>query len=114
MLRPISNHIVYCALFVSLGIGLTISCARLDGFSPPVKLLGAAALAGLPVFFSGVIFSSSFAAAARPSETLGVNLLGAMAGGALENTLMIGGIPFLGFLAILVYALSAVFAQKRD
>jgi len=113
MLRPVSGRIAYAALFALLGLGLVIPCAWLDGFSTPLKLLGAAALVGLPVFFSGLVFSGSFASVARPSEALGANLLGAVAGGALENTVMVGGTAFLGFLAILLYALSAVCATRR-
>ena len=71
-----------------------------------------ALLAALPVFFSGLIFSASFRDVERPAEALGVNLLGAVVGGVLENLVMIGGTPLLGFLAIALYGLSAALAPR--
>ena len=44
----------------------------------------------------------------KPAEALGVNLLGAVIGGALENTVMLAGTVVLGILAIFLYSLSAV------
>jgi hypothetical protein len=68
----------------------------------------AATLASLPILFSGLIFSSSFARVQCPAQALGVNLLGAVIGGVLENMVMIGGTPILGVLAIILYGLSAL------
>jgi hypothetical protein len=62
----------------------------------------------LPVFFSGLVFSSSFKRFDRPAEMLGINLLGAVLGGILENAVMIGGSPMLKSLALAMYAASAV------
>jgi hypothetical protein len=62
---------------------------------------------GLPVFFSGLIFSRSFRDVTQPAQALGINLLGAVVGGALENLVMIGGTPILGGLAIVLYGFSA-------
>jgi hypothetical protein len=62
----------------------------------------------VPVLFSGIVFSSSMRRFRRPAEALGVNLYGAVLGGLLENTVMIGGTPVLKALAIGMYALSAV------
>jgi len=114
MLRPNLGRLPYVALFICLAVGLFVSCSRLDGLSTPAKLLGAAVLAGLPVFFSGMVFSSSFAAAERPSELLGMNLLGAVFGGALENVVMFSGVHFLGYLALLIYGASAVCAGTKS
>jgi hypothetical protein len=107
MFLKISRRLPYIGLFLSLGLGIAIPCSGLAGYSTLEKLLGAAILSGLPVFFSGMIFSTSFAEANKPSEALGVNLLGAVIGGALENLVMIWGIPFLGFLAFFLYVFSA-------
>jgi ABC-type Fe3+ transport system permease subunit len=72
------------------------------------RVLAAAVLVGLPVFFSGLIFSLSFRDVSHPAQGLGVNLLGAVVGGVLENLVMIGGTPILGILAFVLYGLSAV------
>ncbi len=44
---------------------------------------------------------------------LGVNLLGAVIGGVLENTVMIGGTPILTVLAIILYGASAFALKSR-
>jgi hypothetical protein len=74
------------------------------------RMLAGAFLVGIPVFFSSLIFSQSFRSVSDAAQSLGVNLLGAVVGGILENLVMIGGTPILGILALLLYALSAVFA----
>ena len=39
---------------------------------------------------------------------LGTNLFGAVVGGILENSVMVGGTPILGILAITLYLMSAL------
>ena len=68
---------------------------------------------GLPVFFSGLIFSDCFRSVANPSEALGMNLFGAMIGGMLENLAMIGGTTILGVVAILLYLSAAWFLRGK-
>ncbi len=112
MFKSISHRAAYLGLFLSLGANLAFPYHLLDGLSPVPKVLAAAAVVGLPVFFSGMVFSRSFRDFDLPSQALGVNLLGAVIGGALENAVMIGGTPILGLLALIVYALSAGFMRK--
>ncbi|MGH9703527.1 MAG: hypothetical protein ACRD4K_09140, partial [Candidatus Acidiferrales bacterium] len=80
----------------------------LSGLRGAEKTFAAAILVGLPVFFSGLVFSRSFKDSPEPSRGLGINLLGAVVGGVLENLVMIGGTPILGILAIILYGASAV------
>jgi len=58
----------------------------------------------LPVFFSGLIFSSALQKSNSPAHALAMNLLGAVIGGVLENAVMIGGSVLVGVLACAVYA----------
>ena len=53
-----------------------------------------------------MLFSRAYRDTTTPGQSLGVNLLGALAGGVAENTVMIGGTLLLGGLAILFYAVS--------
>lgn len=103
-----SRQISYIVLLALLGIDLFLPYSLFSGLPGGLRTLVPAAFAGLPIFFSGMIFSRSFRDAARPAEGLGVNLLGAVIGGVLENTVMIGGTPILGVLAIVLYGLSAL------
>jgi hypothetical protein len=112
MFRPISRRVAYSCLFLLLGVGMVFPYALLDTLPTVGKTLAAGILVGLPIFFSGLVFSRSFRDVGQPSEALGVNLLGAVVGGTLENTVMLGGTPILGALAIVLYVLSAIFVKK--
>jgi hypothetical protein len=85
---------------------------RLEVFPTAGRVLGATVLVGLPVFFTGMIFSRTFRDVREPAQALGVNLLGAVVGGTLENTVMLAGTQILGVLAILLYGLSALFLKE--
>ena len=108
MLWPVSRKAAYAILFVVLTVGMMFPYARLDALPDAGRVLAAAVLVGLPIFFTGLIFSRSFRDVGKPAEALGVNLLGAVIGGALENTVMLAGTVVLGILAIFLYSLSAV------
>jgi hypothetical protein len=109
MFRPVSRGVAYTALFVILAIEMFVPYSVFGALPTTARVLAAATLAGLPVFFSGLIFSRSFRDVERPAQGLGINLLGAVIGGALENLVMVGGTPVLGLLALLLYGLSAAF-----
>jgi len=105
--RDISRRIAYAALFASLVLGLALPYSGFHVLPDRERIFVAAIMAALPVFFSGLIFSHALRNTTRPEAALGVNLIGAVIGGILENTVMIGGTPILGILAIFLYALSA-------
>ena len=107
ILRPVSLGLAYIALFVLLMVGMFLPYSLFGALPTARRLFTAATLVGLPVFFSGLIFSRSFQNIAHPAQGLGMNLLGAVIGGVLENLVMIGGTPILGVLAIFLYGLSA-------
>ncbi len=108
ILRPVSRKYSYPALFAALAVSLFFPYWYLNSLPPLAKMATAGALVGIPVFFSGLIFSRTFRDARHPSLALGVNLLGAVVGGALENLVMVGGAELLGYLALAIYGLSAV------
>jgi len=106
--RPISRSVAYGALFLLLILGIFVPYSVFSPLPVAERVLAAAVLVGLPVFFSGLVFSLSFREVTNSAQGLGVNLLGAVIGGVLENLVMIGGTPILGMLAILLYGFSAV------
>ena len=112
--RRIPPKLAYVGLFVSLFASVLYPLAGLAGSPPLEKFLGAGIIAALPVFFSGLIFSESFSHARSASHALGVNLLGAMVGGILENLVMIGGTTILGALAVVLYGASAICARSEQ
>ena len=106
--RPVSLNVAYSGLFIILILGMSVPYSLFGALATWERVLAAAVLVGLPVFFSGLIFSLSFRDILHPAQGLGVNLLGAVIGGVLENLVMIGGTPILGILAFVLYGLSAV------
>lgn len=98
----------YSILLVLLTADFWFPYSAINGLSASAKLLVGGGWAALPVFFSGIVFSSSLQRFGRPAEVLGVNLFGAVLGGILENAVMIGGTPILKALALGMYAASAV------
>jgi hypothetical protein len=55
------------------------------------------------VFFSGIVFSTLLSKSIQASSSLGMNLLGAMAGGVLEYNSMYFGFQSLYWLAVVLY-----------
>lgn len=113
IVRPIPRKLSFAVLFLMLGIGIFLPYSFLNGTSLAVKILGSGVLVGLPVFFSGLIFSDCFRSVASPSQALGMNLFGAMMGGMLENLVMIGGTAVLGVIAVLLYLSAAWFLRAK-
>lgn len=111
--RPISRVPAYVGLFLFTAVSAVFPYSILNVLSSGQKVGVAAVLVGLPVFFSGLIFSRSFRDTAQPAQALGVNLLGAVIGGAAENLVMIGGTPVLGYLALALYVASALAVPGR-
>jgi SAM-dependent methyltransferase len=112
--RPVSRIVSYVGMFGSLGLGLLVPYSRLAGLGEPEKFLASAVLIGLPVFFSGMVFSESFRRIGTPTVGLGFNLLGAVGGGSLENVVMVTGTRGLAWLVIAIYALSWLLLRQRE
>lgn len=112
MFRPVSYPLAYSLLFVFLLVAGFFPYSTLDSLSTLPKVLAAGSLTALPALFSGLIFSRSFQTSANPAQALGMNLLGAVVGGVLENFVMMGGTPVLGILALALYAASPVGLMK--
>ena len=49
-----------------------------------------------------------------PAGTLGINMLGAVLGGLLENLTMLGGTTFISILALLIYTISAIALYQTE
>src|SRR5260370_21009914 len=109
----ISIAAIYSILLVLLVGDFWFPYSTVNHLNDATKLLVGGGWVALPVLFSGIVFSSSMRRFRRPAEALGVNLFGAVLGGLLENTVMIGGTPVLKALAIGMYAASAVALYRR-
>jgi len=99
----------YLLLGLSLLAGLLF--ARAGGLpATPGGRLATVVILTLPLLFSGIVFSTTLARAEDAAAALGLNLLGAMAGGLLEYNSMYFGIQSLYWLALGLYGAAFISA----
>ena len=105
------------AAYAAVGICLVLSwfggAGMLNQFSLPVRGLLGGTLFAIPIGFAGLIFSTLFERAARPSISLGSNLLGAVLGGMLEYSSMALGLRAMSLVALALYGMSALAVWRR-
>jgi spermidine synthase len=95
------------ALLAGLALAYWVPFERIGG---PPAIAGTVAIVvfSVPVVFAGMLFASQFCAAASKSAALGANLLGAVAGGLMENLSLLLGMRALLLIAIGVYAVAGI------
>jgi spermidine synthase len=68
----------------------------------------AAILFAIPVFFAGLLFAGEFRFAQSPSAALAANMMGAVAGGLMENLSLVVGLRALLLIAALFYLVAGL------
>jgi len=101
------------ALLAGLGLAYWFPFERIGG-SPAVAGTVAVAVFSVPVVFAGMLFSSQFRSADSQSAALAANLLGAVAGGLMENLSLVFGMRALLLIAMGVYAFAGVGLRRRQ
>jgi hypothetical protein len=94
---------MYAPLFAVLALLLVVPREYVLGFSFAGRMLWTLFMVPLPVFFAGIIFSTTFRDSATPSAAFGANLIGAMLGGFCEYLAMAVGNHRLSMLVIVAY-----------
>ncbi len=79
----------------------------------PVRLIWAILVVPLPIFFAGLIFSTTFRNSADPAAAFGANLIGATVGGFTEYLGMAVGLHALSLFVMAAY-LASFLTQRRD
>ena len=102
-LDRISLPIAYAVLLAGIALAYVAPLSALLGLPMPLRVVAATAITFLPVFTANVVFASRFDEAPEPSIAFGVNLLGAMLGGALEYLALVIGYRELLLVAALLY-----------
>lgn len=97
--RDCSPRAVYAALFVALFLEYAVPLGSMLVLPPAIRSAAALLLLFLPVFFAGLVFAFSFRESEVPHDDLGSNVLGAVAGGCLEN--LSGLMGFRGLLLVI-------------
>ena len=95
--------ILYAPLIASIGFLYLFSTQNVLAWSFAGRLAYSLVVIPLPIFFAGLIFSSTFRESQDPSFAFGSNLLGAMVGGFAEYFGMITGMKALLLLVIGFY-----------
>ena len=103
----------YAGLFAALVVNFFFPFDALNKLGWNGKLLASVFIIGLPIFFAALIFAKAFSTVESPSKALAANLLGALVGGLLEYLDMWTGLRGLNLIAVLLYALSAVFLATQ-
>jgi hypothetical protein len=105
--RPnVSTGFAWAALLAALAINFLFPMQTLLGFSYPLRVLGATALIGTPVFFAGVSFSALFKREPEVGLPFGMNMIGAMTGGSIEYLSMLIGMKNIWLILVVVYLLA--------
>ena len=121
----VANWIAYkfpslpLAFFYVLLIGTCVGLYFVDlarfGFLPYwTKAILVGTLTSLPMLFSGILFTRSFAVAGEKSDALGANLLGALVGALLQSVTFITGIKALLLIVAGFYLLSLLALPGRQ
>ncbi|MCB0331055.1 MAG: hypothetical protein KDD70_15395 [Bdellovibrionales bacterium] len=95
--------VYYLPLFLSLLVVFSVPDSWVLGLPFIGRLAYTLFLIPLPIFFAGIIFSTSFRESPVPSASFGMNLLGAMLGGFSEYLGMILGYWWLSVIVLTAY-----------
>jgi hypothetical protein len=97
---------MYAPLFLALALLVLVPRGQILEYAFAGRLVWSLVVVPLPVFFAGIIFSTTFRLAAIPSAAFGANLIGAMIGGFCEYLAMAVGNLRLSALVATAYLLS--------
>jgi hypothetical protein len=113
-LPALPRTVSYILLLASLALSLWFASISHADYGQSAARLIATAIITLPLFFSGLVFSSELKSAPSIASAMGSNLIGAMVGGCLEYNSMYFGYRSLYLLALVIYALSLIVSLKRS
>jgi hypothetical protein len=107
---------MYAPLFAILAVLLIVPRESVLQYDFAGRLMWTLLVVPLPVFFAGIIFSTTFRETAVPSSVFGANLIGAMIGGFCEYLGMAVGNHRLSLLVAIAYlgSLLVVASARRQ
>ena len=104
--RAPSLSLAWAGLVVALAVNYVFPVSSLFAVGAAGRAAAAGLLIGVPVFCAALCFSHLFAREPVTGYPLGVNLVGAMAGGLLEYVSMATGMRAIWLLVLAVYGLA--------
>ena len=99
---------LFAVLAAALVVAWAIPPARLAGLQAVPRYAAAALLSFAPIFLANLLFARLYRDRPRPALAFGVNLVGAVCGGALEYASLVVGYRALFLVALGLYALAAL------
>jgi len=109
---PAELTIYYVLLCASLVANYMIPWASVPGSATMVGVFLCVANC-VPVFFAGIIFTESFRRCGGSSDIFGANMMGAVAGGLMQNLSFILGMKALLIIAAVIYAAAAILQTTK-
>ena len=103
---------LYLPLIASVGFLYLFPVQSVSAWSFLSRLIFSLTIIPLPIFFAGLIFSTTFRESREPSLSFGSNLLGAVVGGFVEYLGMITGMKAL-LLVVVVFYLASLLVRLR-
>ncbi len=103
---------LYAGLIISLAVLYAVPVQTFNSLGMWVGGGAASLLSVIPVFFAGMIFSTSFANETKPRAGLAFNMFGAVIGGLCEYVGTYTGIRSLLLVAAFFYIVSFLFWKK--
>ncbi|MCZ6689524.1 MAG: hypothetical protein O7H41_07980 [Planctomycetota bacterium] len=107
------SRALYIPLMISLGVVYLVPTDLILSFPLAGRVAWSLLAVPLPIFFAGLIFSTTFRTSPGPSASLGANLIGATIGGFLEYAGMAIGHQGLGLFVMAAYLASLVVVGRR-
>jgi SAM-dependent methyltransferase len=104
----------YLPLILSLLLIFLVPTDVILGLPFGIRMVWVVFAVPLPVFFAGVIFSTTFKTSQNPSANLGANLIGATIGGFFEYLGMAIGHNYLVLIIVGAYLLSSLCMRESQ
>jgi hypothetical protein len=102
----------YALLALALLAGIAVPMSTFLNLPGTLRVLSSCTVVFLPIFFAGIIFATTFRDSLEPDVDLGSNIAGAVLGGLSESLSLMIGFNHLLIVALLFYALSALWARR--
>jgi hypothetical protein len=104
---------LYIALLASLLVAWLVRPDQLLGLPPVPRFIAATAVTFTPVLLGNLIFAERFRAVAASTTAFGVNLLGAILGGAIEYSSVVLGYRGLVLIVGALYSVAFLLSPRR-
>jgi len=102
----------YSFLFGLLALSFLFPIGTLHGMSIVTRTLAGSAILSAPILFAAIIFAITFSKVENSYMCLGMNLLGTLVGGVLENLSMVFGVNAMNVIAAILYFLAWFYYRK--